>query len=63
MYLLKYSIYIFIILFVFHSMLNYYNIDMFDYIFKSKINKEQNINIEENIKDLQHSLKELQQLS
>ena len=63
MYLLKYSIYIFIILFVFHSMLNYYNIDMFDYIFKSKINKEENINIEENIKDLQHSLKELQQLS
>ena len=63
MYLLKYSIYIFIILFVFHSMLNYYNIDMFDYIFKSKINKEENINIEENIKDLQHSLKELEQLS
>ena len=63
MYLLKYSIYIFIILFVFHSMLNYYNIDMFDYIFKSKINKEENINIEENIKDLQQSLKELEQLS
>ena len=63
MYLLKYSIYVFIILFVIHSMLYYYNIDIFEYINKSKKNVEENINIEENIKDLQHSLKELEKVS
>ena len=63
MYLIKYSIYVFIILFVIHSMLYYYNIDIFEYISKPKTIVEENINIEENIKDLQHSLKELEELS
>ena len=63
MYLLKYSVYVFVLLLVIHSVLYYYNIDLFEMFMKQKINNEdQNINIEENIKDLQHSLKELQEL-
>ena len=64
MYLLKYSIYVFVLLLVIHSVLYYYNIDLFEMFMKQKItNEDENINIEENIKDLQHSLKELQDLS
>ena len=63
MYLLKYSIYVFVILLVVHSMLYYYNIDIFEYMGKNKTKNEENIIIEENIKDLQHSLKELEELS
>ena len=66
MYLLKYSVYVFVLLLVIHSVLYYYNIDLFEMFIKQKTTKEEeeeNINIEENIKDLQHSLKELQELS
>ena len=63
MYLLKYSIYVFVILLVIHSILYYYNIDIFEYMSKDKTNNDENIIIEENIKDLQHSLKELEDLS
>ena len=63
MYLLKYTIYVFIILLVIHSILYYYNIDIFEYMSKDKINSDENIIIEENIKDLQHSLKELEKIS
>ena len=63
MYLLKYSIYVFVTLLVIHSMLYYYNIDIFEYMGKNKTKNEENIIIEENIKDLQHSLKELEELS
>lgn len=64
MYLLKYSIYVFVLLLVIHSVLYYYNIDLFEMFMKKKTtNEDENINIEENIKDLQHSLKELQDLS
>ena len=63
MYLLKYSIYVFVLLLVIHSVLYYYNIDLFEIFMKQKSNNEdENINIEENIKDLQHGLKELQEL-
>lgn len=63
MYLLKYSIYVFVLLLVIHSILYYYNIDLFEIFMKQKSNNEdENINIEENIKDLQHGLKELQEL-
>ena len=60
MYLLKYSIYVFVLLLVIHSILYYYNIDLFELFMKQKTSEEENINIEENIKDLQHSLKELE---
>lgn len=64
MYLLKYGIYVFVILLVIHSILYYYNIDLFELVMKQKTEQlEDNINIEENIKDLQHSLKELENLS
>ena len=63
MYLLKYSVYVFVILLVIHSILYYYNIDIFEYMSKDKTNNDENIIIEENIKDLQHSLKELENLS
>ena len=63
MYLFKYSIYVFVTLLVIHSMLYYYNIDIFEYMGKNKTKNEENIIIEENIKDLQHSLKELEELS
>jgi hypothetical protein len=64
MYLLKYGIYVFVILLVIHSILYYYNIDLFELVIKQKTEQlEDNINIEENIKDLQHSLKELENLS
>ena len=63
MYLLKYSIYVFVLLLVIHSVLYYYNIDLFELFMKQKTSEEENINIEENIKDLQHSLKELQELT
>jgi len=63
MYLLKYSVYVFVILLVIHSILYYYNIDIFEYMSKDKTNNDENIIIEENIKDLQHSLKELEDLS
>jgi hypothetical protein len=63
MYLLKYSIYVFVLLLVIHSVLYYYNIDLFELFIKQKTSEEENINIEENIKDLQHSLKELQELT
>ena len=63
MYLLKYSIYVFVLLLVIHSILYYYNIDLFEIFMKQKSNNEdENINIEKNIKDLQHGLKELQEL-
>lgn len=63
MYLLKYSIYVFVLLLVIHSVLYYYNIDLFELFMKQKTSEEENINIEENIKDLQHSLKELKELT
>ena len=64
MYLLKYSIYVLVLLLVIHSVLYYYNIDLFEIFMKQKSsNEDENINIEENIKDLQHGLKELQNLS
>lgn len=63
MYLLKYSIYVFVLLLVIHSVLYYYNIDLFELFMKQKTSEEENINIEENIKDLQHSLKELNELT
>jgi len=64
MYLLKYGIYVFVILLVIHSIMYYYNIDLFEIIMKPKASSlDDNINIEENIKDLQLSLKELEELS
>ena len=63
MHLLKYSIYVFVLLLVIHSVLYYYNIDLFELFMKQKTSEEENINIEENIKDLQHSLKELNELT
>lgn len=64
MYLLKYGIYVFVILLVIHSIMYYYNIDLFEIVMKPKTCcHDDNINIEENIKDLQHSLKELEDLS
>lgn len=62
MYFIKYGLYVFVFLFVIHSIMYYYNIDLFELIMKPKSdNHEANINIEENIKDLQHSLKELEE--
>ena len=63
MYLLKYGLYVFVILLVIHSVMYYYNIDLFEILMKPKTSSQDvNINIEENIKDLQHSLKELEEL-
>ena len=70
MNIIRYTFIVLFILSVVHTILYYYNLDIFQYMFKNndnkfshKENKDNKINLEENIKELQHSLQELNTLS
>ena len=69
MNLIRYTVIILFMLTIAHTILYYYNLDIFQYMFKSDSKKNNNnnnnnkINLEENIKELQHSLQELDTLT
>ena len=69
MNLIRYTFFILFILTIAHTILYYYNLDIIQYIFISDNKKSNNIinnnkiNLEENIKELQHSLQELDTLT
>lgn len=57
MYFIKFSLYTLLLIFILHSILYYYDVDVLEIIQNNFYQKDNNI--EENIKILQHNLREL----